>query len=109
MVGFYLILSPLLGGMDEGQHILRSNLMSALLPPPSIHSGWGSGVWQPGPPLSSVLTNIYRQGCETMDNPTNDKLALILCPKLNVTVRYHSGGSMKLNACILVLAHMVYI
>ncbi len=24
-------------------------------------------------------------------------------------VRYHSGGSMKLNACILLLAHMVYI
>ncbi len=24
-------------------------------------------------------------------------------------VRYHSGGSMKLNACILVLAHMVYL
>jgi hypothetical protein len=25
------------------------------------------------------------------------------------TVRYHSGGSMKLNACILFLAHMVYL
>ncbi len=25
-----------------------------------------------------------------------------------MTVRYHSGGSMKLNACILILAHMVY-
>ncbi len=24
-------------------------------------------------------------------------------------VRYHSGGSMKLNACILLLAHMVYL
>ncbi len=24
-------------------------------------------------------------------------------------VRYHSGGSMKLNACILILAHMVYL
>jgi hypothetical protein len=24
-------------------------------------------------------------------------------------VRYHSGGSMKLNACILFLAHMVYL
>jgi hypothetical protein len=25
------------------------------------------------------------------------------------TVCYHSGGSMKLNACILLLAHMVYL
>ncbi len=24
-------------------------------------------------------------------------------------VRYHSGGSLKLNACILILAHMVYL
>jgi hypothetical protein len=27
----------------------------------------------------------------------------------NRVVRYHSGGSMKLNACILFLAHMVYL
>ncbi len=27
----------------------------------------------------------------------------------NVSVRYHSGGSMELNACILLLAHMVYL
>jgi hypothetical protein len=26
-----------------------------------------------------------------------------------VGVRYHTGGSMKLNACILILAHMVYL
>jgi hypothetical protein len=26
-----------------------------------------------------------------------------------VSVCYHSGGSMKLNACILILAHMVYL
>ncbi len=26
-----------------------------------------------------------------------------------VLVRYHSGGSMKLYACILLLAHMVYL
>ncbi len=26
-----------------------------------------------------------------------------------VGVRYHSGGSMKLNACILLFAHMVYL
>jgi hypothetical protein len=25
------------------------------------------------------------------------------------TVRDHTGGSMKLNACILILAHMVYL
>jgi hypothetical protein len=28
---------------------------------------------------------------------------------LYLIVRYHSGGSMKLNACILILAHMVYL
>ncbi len=27
----------------------------------------------------------------------------------NILVRYHSGGSMKLNACILLLPHMVYL
>ncbi len=26
-----------------------------------------------------------------------------------ILVRYHSGGSMKLNACILLLAHIVYL
>jgi hypothetical protein len=26
-----------------------------------------------------------------------------------ITVRYHSGGSMKLNACNLLLANMVYL
>jgi hypothetical protein len=26
-----------------------------------------------------------------------------------VIIRYHSGGSMKLNACILILIHMVYL
>jgi hypothetical protein len=29
--------------------------------------------------------------------------------KADVNVRYHSGGSMELNACILLLAHMVYL
>jgi hypothetical protein len=28
---------------------------------------------------------------------------------LVIYVRYHSGGSMKLNACILILVHMVYL
>ncbi len=28
---------------------------------------------------------------------------------VDISVPYHSGGSMKLNACILVLAHMVYL
>ena len=31
------------------------------------------------------------------------------CYRMNVSVRYHSGGSMKLNVCILLLAHMVYL
>jgi hypothetical protein len=26
-----------------------------------------------------------------------------------IAVRYHSGGPMKLNACILLLTHMVYL
>ncbi len=29
--------------------------------------------------------------------------------KYDILVRYHSGGSMKLNACILHLAYMVYL
>jgi hypothetical protein len=29
--------------------------------------------------------------------------------RVSVLVRYYSGGSMKLNACILFLAHMVYL
>ncbi len=33
----------------------------------------------------------------------------ILYLSLAITFRYHSGGSMKLNACILLLAHMVYL
>jgi hypothetical protein len=37
--------------------------------------------------------------CSVINEPTT----------LTVTVRYHSGGSMKLNACILLLAHMVYL
>ncbi len=28
---------------------------------------------------------------------------------VNISVRYHSEGSMKLNACILILAHMFYL
>jgi hypothetical protein len=33
-----------------------------------------------------------------------------LTPKLPfATVRYHCGGSMELNACILLLAYMVYL
>ena len=33
----------------------------------------------------------------------------MLCGEPDHTVRYHSGGSMELNACILLLAHMVYL
>jgi hypothetical protein len=33
----------------------------------------------------------------------------IVLGQLKVVVRYHSGGSMKLNACILLLALMVYL
>ncbi len=31
----------------------------------------------------------------------------IYISNLHISVRNHSGGSMKLNACILLLAHMV--
>jgi hypothetical protein len=34
---------------------------------------------------------------------------IFLNPLAVVLVRYHSGGSMKLNACNLLLAHMVYL
>jgi hypothetical protein len=32
-----------------------------------------------------------------------------MCLPMLMSVRYHSGGSMKLNACILLLADMVYL
>ncbi len=37
---------------------------------------------------------------------SNETLAL--ATENSIGVHYHSGGSMKLNACILHLAHMVY-
>jgi hypothetical protein len=38
------------------------------------------------------------------------RCAWFCCIKFKVSrVRYHSGGSMKLNTCILILAHMVYL
>jgi hypothetical protein len=42
--------------------------------------------------------------------PENLKSSLkTVSVKKNNSVRYHSGGSMKLNACNLLLAHMVYL
>ncbi len=38
-----------------------------------------------------------------------DEIFTSICYLFTVTVRYHTGGSMKLNACILHLAHMVYL
>jgi hypothetical protein len=34
---------------------------------------------------------------------------LLLVPKGRISVRYHSRRSMKINACNLLLAHMVYL
>ncbi len=45
--------------------------------------------------------------------PVRDKMGLskknLVVLSLKETVRYHSGGSMKLNACNLLLSHMVYL
>jgi hypothetical protein len=44
------------------------------------------------------------------DDPGNSKNKYRRALKARGTlVRYHSGGSMKLNACILLLSHMVYL
>jgi hypothetical protein len=38
------------------------------------------------------------------------KVNMVMNKDINmVIVRYHSGGSAKLNACILILVHMVYL
>ncbi len=77
-----------------------------------------------GCPVLAVLFGISCSGCPVLDVLFWLSVLAILfwtpcpggpvqkCPLPVVLiwiVRYHSGGSMKLNACILLLAHMVYL
>ncbi len=62
----------------------------------------------PGP-SSNKLVNIDTQNIENKISKKADIEKKSKNPTTVVTVRYHSGGSMKLNACILLLAHMVYL
>jgi hypothetical protein len=52
------------------------------------------------------LSSLYNLSLGTDDMLTIKGHSTI---KLVLTVRYHSRGSMKLNACNLLLAHMVYL
>ncbi len=47
--------------------------------------------------------------CMFTDISTFVELLLKVTKSLTPTVRYHFGGSMELNACILLLALMVYL
>jgi hypothetical protein len=51
------------------------------------------------------LTNeAYLEMAHTLESTIGSSMS-----SETTTVHYHSGGSMKLNACILILAHMVYL
>jgi hypothetical protein len=49
--------------------------------------------------------NSAREPCNDLPWTKQDFIQVFT----TLNVRYHSGGSMKLNACILHLAHMVYL
>jgi hypothetical protein len=53
--------------------------------------------------LAKFLRNYSREGSISMTH------TVVEAPSSIFIVRYHSGGSMKLNACILFLTHMVYL
>jgi hypothetical protein len=55
--------------------------------------------------------SVWNGGKYTCMLPTLETLKYIWQRRLyaSVIVRYHSGGSMKLNACISLVAHMVYL
>ncbi len=54
---------------------------------------------------NSVIPDIQHTACKKRSF-WRTKLRITVCAH---TVCYHTGGSMKLNACILILAHMVYL
>ncbi len=81
-------------------------------------------------PLNGNGVSMYKAANFHLAAPCSESTAPFLVPLLNphcplfsplptqtcehvqyntVSVRYHSGGSMKLNACNLLLAHMVYL
>jgi hypothetical protein len=61
---------------------------------------------------NETLTNGQKQ-YKLLATFFEDDMLPFLLKSLNilciVPVRYHTEGSMKLNACILLLAHMVYL
>jgi hypothetical protein len=68
---------------------------------------WGRGQ------VGSREESRIEEGILEGDSEKNIKISQkerATCPFHTVIpVRYHSGESMKLNACILLLAHMVYL
>ncbi len=69
--------------------------------------------------LLILMRDIWLYSQDMFDNTHNTHAVCLLIPVglfantnvvcLLIPVRYHSGGSMKLNACILLLAHIVYL
>ncbi len=55
---------------------------------------------------SLVMVKLAVRAFFTKSSPLSQTKALIA---VTITVRYHSGGSIKLNTCILHLAYMVYL
>jgi hypothetical protein len=59
--------------------------------------------------LLTTLLPFYCYACHPHDCFSQVLSATVMTVYSLVILRYHSGGSMKLNACILLLAHMVYL
>ncbi len=57
----------------------------------------------------ALKSHSKRGGQALYTQEKRDALFMVRVIAGNNTVRYHSGGSMKLNACILHLAYMVYL
>jgi hypothetical protein len=60
--------------------------------------------------MVNEITSRMRIDNFTLASNGKDKVQLFyITQERKASVRYHSGGSMKLKACILILAHMVYL
>jgi hypothetical protein len=60
------------------------------------------GPWSSMQMVNIVILCIHEVG-------TWSSMQMVNPEQNGVTVRYHSGGSMKLNACILIRVHMVFL
>jgi hypothetical protein len=72
--------------------------------------GRGKGGEERVHPLQYICKSMqyFKNGILGMSN--RPYILIINCRcTIVLIVRYHSGGSMKLNACNLLLAHMVYL